>query len=100
MTPLSELPSSNIMAPISDAIAAEVKGLKAAYRTAIGARRKGAKRTKGQKNDSQLHLDAENHAGELADAPGAVEHISRTNVAQLHGRDQHGKFFHRHSRIT
>lgn len=41
------------MAPISDAIAAELKGLKAAYRTAIGEGRRAPKRGRKVKTDQE-----------------------------------------------
>jgi hypothetical protein len=50
--PFHELPVNNVMPPLQETIAAELKGLKAAYRTAIGAGRKGSRRTRKQKTNT------------------------------------------------
>jgi len=77
------------MTPISDAIAAEVKGLKAAYKQAIGAARKGSKGAKKKKkNDAQTGSDAE---VEPADAPGGIENRGATERVQPNNENQAGR---------
>jgi hypothetical protein len=77
------------MAPISDAIAAEVKGLKAAYKQAIGATRKGPKGGRKKKNESQLDLEAPLNPNLVVDAPEAIDGVTTVEDVQSIAGNQH-----------
>ena len=79
---LTELPNANLMARNQDTLTAELKGLKAAYRTAIGSSRKNPKRSKKQ-NKGQDVDDSEGAQKENEGANAQRDSNSLSGTAQL-----------------
>lgn len=73
------------MAPVSDVIAAELRGLKAAYREAIGGTRKGPKRGCKAQDDRQENVNnTQLEASYTVTGPTLVDPSSQDLSGRIH----------------